>query len=151
MARPIGTAACRQSHDHAIGARVRIERHHPRAGHNPVERPGTPRSAREILNRMNEVSFNSPLMKELRMIAVLRQVADTGDCEGARWAGMRIHRIASNMMTELGYSSKLNAEWEFLCMLRDEGRRCAEAFLKDHMEDLGRRSTFELDSLLESV
>src|ERR1700730_8846075 len=118
---------------------------------NPVERPGTPRSAREILDRLNEVSFNSPLMKELRMIALLRQIANPGDAEGARWAGMRIHRIASAMMTELGYSSKLNAGWEFLCMLRDEGRRCAEAFLKDHMEDLGRRSTFDLDSLLESV
>jgi NTE family protein len=118
---------------------------------NPIERPGTPRSAREILDRLNEVSFNSPLMKELRMIAVLRQVANAGDCEGARWAGMRIHRIASAMMTELGYSSKLNAEWEFFCMLRDEGRRCAELFLRDHMEDLGRRSTFDLDVLLENV
>jgi NTE family protein len=118
---------------------------------NPVERPGTPRSAREILDRLNEVSFNSPLMKELRLIAVLRQVANTGDCEGARWAGMRIHRIASAMMTELGYSSKLNAEWEFFCMLRDEGRRCAETFLKDHLEDMGRRSTFDVDSLLEDV
>jgi NTE family protein len=118
---------------------------------NPVERAGTPRSAREILDRLNEVSFNSPLMKELRMIAVLRQVANTGDCEGARWAGMRIHRIASNMMTELGYSSKLNAEWEFFCMLRDEGRRCAHAFLKDHAQDLGRRSTLDLDALLENV
>jgi NTE family protein len=118
---------------------------------NPVERPGTPRSAREILDRLNEVSFNSPLMKELRLIAVLRQVANTGDCEGARWAGMRIHRIASAMMTELGYSSKLNAEWEFFCMLRDEGRRCAEAFLKEHLQDLGERSSFDLDSLLENV
>ena len=118
---------------------------------NPVERPGTPRSAREILDRLNEVSFNSPLMKELRLIAVLRQVANTGDCEGARWAGMRIHRIASAMMTELGYSSKLNAEWEFFCMLRNEGRRCAESFLEEHLQDLGRRSTFDLDSLLENV
>jgi NTE family protein len=118
---------------------------------SPIERPGTPRSAREILDRLNEVSFNSPLMKELRMIAVLRQVANAGDCEGARWAGMRIHRIASAMMTELGYSSKLNAEWEFFCMLRDEGRSCAELFLRDHMEDLGRRSTFDLDALLEPV
>ncbi|HEY7244144.1 MAG TPA: patatin-like phospholipase family protein [Xanthobacteraceae bacterium] len=118
---------------------------------NPVERPGTPRSAREILDRLNEVSFNSPLMKELRMIALLRQVANTGGTEGTRWAGMRIHRIASAMMTELGYSSKLNAEWEFFCMLRDEGRRCAGAFLKDHWEDLGRRSTFDLDSLLDAV
>jgi NTE family protein len=116
---------------------------------NPVERPGTPRSAREILDRVNEVSFNSPLMKELRMIAVLRQVADTGDCEGRRWAGMRIHRIASAMMTELGYSSKLNAEWEFFCMLCEEGRRCAQTFLQDHMQDLGRRSTFDLDALLQ--
>ena len=54
---------------------------------------------------------------------------------------MRIHRIASAMMTELGASSKLNAEWEFFCILRDEGRRCAEAFLTDHWEDVGRRST----------
>ena len=50
---------------------------------NPVERPGTPRSAREILNRLNEVSFNAVLLKELRMIALLRQVADPGDTEGA--------------------------------------------------------------------
>ena len=118
---------------------------------NPVERPGTPRTAREILDRLNEVSFNSPLMKELRMIAVLRQVANAGDCEGARWAGMRIHRIASAMMTDLGSSSKLNAEWEFFCMLRDEGRRCAQAFLSEHMHNLGRRSTLDLDQLLDTV
>ena len=118
---------------------------------NPVERPGTPRTARDILNRLNEVSFNAVLLKELRMIALLRQVADPGDCEGARWAGMRIHRIASEQMAELGYSSKLNAEWEFLCMLRDEGRRSAEAFLAAHGEDLGRRSSLDLDALLEGV
>jgi NTE family protein len=118
---------------------------------NPVERPGTPRTAREILDRLNEVSFNSPLMKELRLIAVLRQVANAGDCEGARWAGMRIHRIASAMMTDLGYSSKLNAEWEFFCMLREEGRRCAQAFLSEHMDNLGRRSTLDLDALLDTV
>jgi len=118
---------------------------------NPVERPDTPRTAREILDRLNEVSFNSPLMKELRMIAVLRQVANAGDCEGARWAGMRIHRIASEMMTDLGYSSKLNAEWEFFCMLREEGRRCAQAFLSEHLDNLGRRSTLDLDQLLDTV
>jgi NTE family protein len=115
---------------------------------NPVERTGTPRSAREIINRVNEVSFNATLMKELRMIAVLRQVSNPGDSEGARWAKMRIHRIASDAMAELGYSSKLNAEWEFLWMLRDEGRRSAEAFLSAHRADLGVRATFELDDLL---
>ncbi len=104
---------------------------------------GTPRSARDILNRLNEVSFNATLLKELRMMAVLRQVADPGDSEGRRWAGMRIHRINSAMMTNLGYSSKLNAEWDFLCMLRDEGRRSAEVFLERHRQILAsaRRST----------
>ena len=64
---------------------------------------------------------------------------------------MRIHRVSSELMVGLGYSSKLNAEWEFLSMLRDEGRRAAQAFLTDHHEDLGRRSTLDLDELLEGV
>jgi hypothetical protein len=57
------------------------------------------------------------------MIALLRQVSDAGNSEGARWAGMRMHRIASAMMTELGYSSKLNAEGPFLTMLRTKAAR----------------------------
>jgi NTE family protein len=95
---------------------------------NPVEREGCPRSASEILNRLNEVSFNAVLLKELRMIAMLRQVANPGNSEGAQWAGMRIHRVASEMLTELGASSKLNAEWEFFSLLHDEGRRSAQVF-----------------------
>jgi NTE family protein len=118
---------------------------------NPVERPGTPRSAREILNRLNEVSFNAVLLKELRMIALLRQITPPGNSEGAQWAGMRIHRVTSEVMTELGSSSKLNAEWAFLCLLRDEGRRSAESFLRAYSEDLGRRSSYDLDTLLECV
>jgi len=118
---------------------------------NPVERRETPRSARDIINRLNEVSFNATLPKELRMIAVLRQVANPGDSEGARWAGMRIHRIASELMTELGYSSKLNAEWTFLLMLRDEGRRAADDFLSAHGADLGIRSTLDIDMMLDQV
>jgi NTE family protein len=118
---------------------------------NPVERPGTPRGAREIHNRLNELSFNSPLLKELRMIALLRQVADPGTGEGAAWARMRIHRIATDAMLELGYSSKLIAEWAFLCKLRDEGRRAASAFLEASAGEIGKRSTLDLDALLEGV
>jgi NTE family protein len=118
---------------------------------NPVERPGTPRSARDILNRLNEISFNSATIKELRMIALLRRVADPGAGEGAAWANMRIHRIRNDEMVELGYSSKLNAEWDFLTMLRDRGRAAATAFLAEHGDDLGKRSTLDLDILLEGV
>jgi NTE family protein len=62
------------------------------------------------------------------MIALLRQMANPGNNEGALWAGMRIHRVASDIMVNLGYSPKLNAEWDFLCMLRDVGRRAAGSF-----------------------
>jgi NTE family protein len=115
---------------------------------NPRERTDVPRSAADILNRLNEISFNSPLMKELRMIALLRQVADPGSGEGARWAQMRMHRIMTDALAKFGASSKLNGEWDFLAMLRDEGRRSATEFLKVHADDLGRRSTADIDALL---
>jgi NTE family protein len=118
---------------------------------NPIERPGTPRSAQEILNRVNEISFNATLLKELRMIALLRQVVDTGRCEGAKWAAMRVHLITSPVMTDLGYSSKLNAERAFLSMLKDEGRRSADTFLATSGNNLGRRSSIDLDALLKQV
>jgi NTE family protein len=118
---------------------------------NPVERDETPRSARDIISRLNEVAFNAPLLKELRMIALLRRAADAGSDEGRHWAQMRIHRIASEEMTKLGYSSKLNAEWAFLTMLRDEGRRSADAFLAEHADSIGVRSSLDLDALLDGV
>jgi NTE family protein len=115
---------------------------------NPRERPEPPRTASEILNRLNEISFNSPLMKELRMIALLRQVADPGHGEGARWAGMRTHRIMTDALTDFGASSKLNAEWAFVSLLKEEGRKSAAAFLAAHAEDVGKRSTADFDVLL---
>jgi NTE family protein len=115
---------------------------------NPRERTGTPRSASEILNRLNEVSFNATLMKELRMIALLRQVADPGSGEGARWAGMRMHRIMSDTLAGLGYSSKMNGEHEFLRMLCAEGRQACSTFFDANSLELGHRSTADLDALL---
>ena len=85
------------------------------------------------------------------MMALLRKVASPDDVEVAHWSRMRVHLIRSEMMVELGSSSKLNAEWEFLTLLRDEGRRAAEAFLTAHGGDLGRRSTLDIYRLLDGV
>ena len=115
---------------------------------NPTERSDEPRTAADILNRLNEISFNSPLAKELRMIALLRQVADPGTGEGARWARMKTHRIKSDLLATFGASSKLNAEWAFVSKLHEEGRRAAGEFLDRHGDDLGVRSTADLDILL---
>ena len=86
-----------------------------------------------------------------RSIALLRQVADAGSSEGRKWAEMRIHLIASKVLAGLGASSKFNAEWDFLCMLRDEGRRAAETFLTDDSKNIGKRSSIDLDILLQNV
>jgi NTE family protein len=118
---------------------------------NPIVRPGTPRTAREIQNRLNEISFNATLLKELKAAALLRQAADPGSGEGRLWANMRVHRISSEVMLELGHSSKLITEWPFFTMLRDEGRKSASAFLNDHFADLGVRSTLDLDAMLEGT
>lgn len=118
---------------------------------NPVDRPGTPKSAHDILNRLNEVSFNAVLIKELKMMALLRRVADVSTGEGAQWGRMRVHMVRNRIMDKLGASSKLNAEWDFLSMLREEGRKAAEEFLVENGDDIGRRSTLDIDQLISEM
>jgi NTE family protein len=117
---------------------------------NPFYRPDVPRTAREIINRVNEITFNASLLKELRAIMLLRELIEAEGLERERYRDMRLHRIhADEDLLDLDASSKLNAEWAYLCHLRDLGRRRTERWLKRHWADLGERSSFELDWLLE--
>ena len=116
---------------------------------NPLERAQMPRSAADILNRMNEISFNAPLMKELRMIALLQQISNLDAGEGAHWACMRMHRIMTDELSRLDASSKMNAEWDFLSLLREMGRRAADGFLQAHGDDIGKKSSLDLHALLD--
>jgi NTE family protein len=118
---------------------------------NPIERKGIPHAASDILNRLNEVAFIAVLLKELRIDRVASGVADPGHEDGEKWSKMRVHYVPNEILTEFNASSKLIAEWDFFCLLRDEGRRSAQAFLEDHAKDLGRRSGLDLDILLEGV
>ena len=118
---------------------------------NPVIRSATPRTAREIASRLNEISFNAPLLKELQFIALLRQVVDPGIAEARHWGEMRLHRITSDLMISLGSSSKLNAEWPFLQMLFEAGRQAVMDFGRAHLDDVGVRSTFDFESLLKDA
>jgi NTE family protein len=84
-----------------------------------------------------------------RLMGEGRPLSDSGWAED--WASVRLHRITTPMMVELDASSKLNAEWAFLGMLRDEGRRRAEAFLEAHGGDLGVRSSLDISTLLDTL
>src|SRR3954453_1405670 len=97
---------------------------------NPMNRPDVPTSARDIMNRINEISFNSSLMREMRAIAFVGRMIEDGKMCGTQMKAMRIHAIdAEDVMQGLGVASKLNADWEFLLHMHDIGRARAEAWL----------------------
>ncbi len=115
---------------------------------NPLQRAETPRTAREILNRVNEVTFNASLMRELRAIDFVTRLLDEGSLDRNRYKRMLIHRIDAEADLEpLNASSKLNAEWPFLQHLRDIGRRAADAWLDANFDRLGTESTVDVHAM----
>jgi NTE family protein len=112
---------------------------------NPLRRSEVPQTATEILNRINEISFNSSLMREMRAISFVTRLIETGQVDEGEMNRMLIHAIdAEDFMRELSVSSKLNPDWEFLEHLRDVGREAAERWLAEHFDDLNRRSTVDI-------
>ena len=117
---------------------------------NPLVRETLPRSGREILNRINEITFNSSLVKELRSIHLLQQLIDAEGLDLESYRAMRLHLIHAEKEVEaLGASSKVNAEWSFLEHLFHKGRAWADDWLDRHFDDIGKRSTFDLDEVFK--
>lgn len=111
---------------------------------NPTERRQVPRTAREIVNRLNEITFNSTLLRELRAIDFVTRLIEDGKLSDEEYVKVHMHRIAAEELKPLQASSKLNAEWDFLTHLRDLGRETAKDWLDRHFDDVGKRSTFDL-------
>jgi NTE family protein len=114
---------------------------------NPIERPGVPTTATEILNRINEISFNSSLLRELRAIQFVTSLIKKGKVARGDMKEMLMHSIRSDeTMAALGVSSKMNGDWKFLCFLRDKGRAEADRWLQQNYEHLGNRSSIDVDA-----
>lgn len=115
---------------------------------NPIERDGPPTQSSEIANRVNEITFNSSLIKELRSVYFVQQLLDQGKIKDEfrdDFKYVLIHSIrADSALADLSVSSKFACEWDFLTMLRDRGRECASEWLAKHFGDLGVRSTVDL-------
>jgi NTE family protein len=109
----------------------------------PTERPELPRNSRQILNRMQEISFNSSLMREMRAVAFVTKMIDEGKlADGKR---MLIHQIeAEDVIRDLAGSSKMNASWKFLMHLFEIGRERADKWLATHYDKVGVDSTVDL-------
>jgi NTE family protein len=116
---------------------------------NPMGRQETPDTAREILNRVNEITFNANLLHELRAIDFVARMLDEGSLDPNRYKKIRIHAIeAEKGFKGLNASSKLNAEWDFLLHLHDIGQQVADDWLTANYAAIGKHSTLDLDALL---
>jgi NTE family protein len=115
---------------------------------NPLYREELPRTAPDILNRINEITFNASLIKEIRAIAILKELINTANLENQRFRDALFHRIhADSELKALGVSSKLNTEWAFLKHLHDIGYRTASNWLDENYDDLGKRSSLDIESV----
>ncbi|MCC6778824.1 MAG: patatin-like phospholipase family protein [Hyphomicrobiales bacterium] len=112
---------------------------------NPTERHDIPRTAPDIINRINEISFNSSLMREMRAIAFVTKLIDDHKITDGSVRRMLMHAIAADdVMESLGPSSKLNADREFLEHLRGVGRARAGDWLKANLALIGVASTIDI-------
>ncbi|EAV42063.1 hypothetical protein SIAM614_25627 [Roseibium aggregatum IAM 12614] len=111
---------------------------------NPIERRKVPKTAREIVNRLNEITFNSTLLRELRAIDFVTRLIEEGKLSSEEYMKVNMHRISAGELKPLQASSKLNAEWAFLTDLKELGRKTAQEWLERHYDDIGKRSTIDV-------
>jgi len=115
---------------------------------NPIDTPEIPVRARDILDRVNEITFNSSLMGELRAIEFVARLLDEGSLDPARYKRMLVHRIDGEAELKLlDASSKLNAEWDFLQALHEMGYRAATLWLDQNFDRIGQSSTVDLRAM----
>ncbi|CAM5493770.1 Patatin-like phospholipase OS=Afipia felis OX=1035 GN=NCTC12722_00575 PE=4 SV=1 [Afipia felis] len=116
---------------------------------NPVSREFTPKTSAEIVKRLNEITFNSALISELRTMDFVNQLIDDGRLRRGKgdnqYRRLNIHRIELGpSASNLNDQSKLKTDYDFFESLRDEGVRAATAFLDSHFDDIGERGTLDL-------
>ena len=107
----------------------------------PAERPGVPTTSPAIINRMQEISFNTALIREMRTIAFVNKQVEQGRMGGGKL--MLVHVIeAEEFIRAFSWSSRLNADWDFLLHLHNMGRARADQWLAANFDELG----MEIDS-----
>ncbi|MEX0302045.1 MAG: patatin-like phospholipase family protein [Leisingera sp.] len=115
---------------------------------NPLERDEIPKTPQQIRNRVNEISFNSSLLRELRAISFVQRLLEDGTLEPGRMKQVRVHMIADDaLMTQLSVTTKLIPVPQILARLKAAGREAAERFLEQDRKNLGVRSSVDLPAM----
>lgn len=112
---------------------------------NPLERPGTPKKSIDIINRLNEISFNSSLLAEMRAINFVKKLIQEGKLKDNGYHDVNMHMVhPPGDLHEMTASSKLNANWEFFQFLHKIGREQMEAWLKQYKTKIGKSSSLDI-------
>jgi len=116
---------------------------------NPLVRHSTPMSSSEIMNRINEITFNSSLLSEYRAIEFVARLIDQGRLPRGTGPGeyrrINVHRILLDRFgTHFDSFSKLSTDYDFFDMLHTSGIRATRRFLDEHFDDMGKKSTVDL-------
>ncbi|MCG6557154.1 patatin-like phospholipase family protein [Ruegeria sp. 1NDH52C] len=115
---------------------------------NPLERDALPVTPQQIQNRINEISFNSSLLRELRAIRFVQRLLEDGTLERGRMSRVLVHMIADDaLMNSLSVATKVVPVPQILDRLKQAGRAAADGFLKAHKDDLGQRSTVDMEAM----
>lgn len=115
---------------------------------NPLERGGTPRTPQDIQNRMNEISFNSSLPRELRAIAFVRKLLSQDRMPKDAMKDVLVHMIADDdLMNALSASSKMTPRADLLLRLKAAGQAAADRFLRDNKTKIGKSGSVDLAKL----
>ncbi len=112
---------------------------------NPVELDVTPTGAADIMERMNEVTFNASLLAELRAIGFVRRLLDEGKLDPKRYKSVRMHRIDGGaVLAPFGSASKMRADLGFVRQLFALGREAGKRWLDEDCAAVGKRSTMPM-------
>lgn len=115
---------------------------------NPIERPGPPKTAEDIFNRINEISFNTSLIKELRAIYFVQTMIENDwikEEHRSKLKNVLVHSIRSDhALSDLSIMTKFSSDWDFLVMLRDRGRSHARRWLETNYVHLNEQSSVDL-------
>lgn len=115
---------------------------------NPFARPGVPKTPMDIQNRINEISFNSALLGELRAINFVRRLIAQGRIEKGQMKNVLVHLIADDeLMTDLSASTKLAPSAALFARLRSAGHAAAHCFLDQHRQKLASEPSLDLQAL----
>ncbi|MBN8531885.1 MAG: patatin-like phospholipase family protein [Alphaproteobacteria bacterium] len=112
---------------------------------NPLYREEIPHRGMDIINRLNEITFNSSLIAELRVIDFVGKLLDQHKLNDPHYKKLLMHMISPpKVMDRLNASSKVNASWDFFQFLKEAGRESAEEWLKANYGKIGVESSLNV-------